>query len=201
MEAGETYLAIGRRADATALGSRLQRRLGIQGETFAAVLHAEIALADGRARDAQASLLEARKKADAWLVRYWLGRSYLAMGAFAEADSEFDACLRRRGEALAVFLDDFPYLPSPRGRVLLPGPRASRARRAREQSTRSGPSSPSKTVATRPVVSSPTHHADSPAPTSAERRSNASPLRYGTTTAGANSEVLPAESVAVAVTN
>ena len=73
-----------------------------------AVLHAEIALADGRARDAQASLLEARKKADAWLVRYWLGRSYLAMGAFAEADSEFDACLRRRGEALAVFLDDFP---------------------------------------------------------------------------------------------
>ena len=150
MEAGETYLAIGRRADATALGSRLQRRLGIQGETFAAVLHAEIALADGRARDAQASLLEARKKADAWLVRYWLGRSYLAMGAFAEADSEFERVSPPPGRGPRRLSRRLPHLPSPRGRGTTT--RASRepgstARQRFELVPR--PSSPSKTVATR----------------------------------------------------
>ncbi len=43
-----------------------------------------------------------------------LGQAYLAAKAFTEADSEFDLCLKRRGEATAVFLDDVPsyhYLP------------------------------------------------------------------------------------------
>jgi len=30
------------------------------------------------------------------------------LGAFAEASSEFDVCLSRRGEATSVFLDDVP---------------------------------------------------------------------------------------------
>jgi hypothetical protein len=41
-------------------------------------------------------------------VRYDLGRAYLAAGAFAEADAELDACSKRRGEALAVYLDEVP---------------------------------------------------------------------------------------------
>jgi hypothetical protein len=38
----------------------------------------------------------------------------LQAGAFPEADSEFDRCLQRRGEALSLFLDELPtfgYLP------------------------------------------------------------------------------------------
>jgi hypothetical protein len=31
-------------------------------------------------------------------------------GSFTEADSEFELCLKRRGEASAVFLDDVPTL-------------------------------------------------------------------------------------------
>ncbi len=59
-------------------------------------------------------------------MRFWLGRAYLALNMFAEADSEFDACLRRRGEAAAVFIDDFPtYHRLARG-LLLPGPHARR---------------------------------------------------------------------------
>lgn len=108
VEAGETYLALGLRAQATALLRRVEGRLGIQGDIFASVLRAQMALAEGRPRESVAMLLDTRRKADAWLVRYWLGRSYVALGAFAEADAEFEACLRRRGEALAVFLDDFP---------------------------------------------------------------------------------------------
>jgi hypothetical protein len=45
---------------------------------------------------------------DTWLGRYLLGRAYLEAGAFTEADSELEICLKRRGEATAVFLDDVP---------------------------------------------------------------------------------------------
>ena len=41
---------------------------------------------------------------------WWLEEA----GAFAEADSEFDQCLKRRGELLELFTDDMPtysYLP------------------------------------------------------------------------------------------
>ena len=38
----------------------------------------------------------------------------MELGAFTEADSEFDRCIKRRGEALALFLDEVPtygYFP------------------------------------------------------------------------------------------
>jgi hypothetical protein len=37
-----------------------------------------------------------------------LGRAYLEASQFTEAHSEFEMCLRRKGEATAIFLDDFP---------------------------------------------------------------------------------------------
>ena len=43
-----------------------------------------------------------------------LGRAYLEAGAFTQADSEFDRCIKRRGEAQSLFLDEEPtygYLP------------------------------------------------------------------------------------------
>ena len=42
------------------------------------------------------------------------GRAYLEAGDYIKADSEFDRCIKRRGEALALFLDEEPtygYLP------------------------------------------------------------------------------------------
>jgi hypothetical protein len=47
--------------------------------------------------------------------RVGLGRAYLAAEAFPEADSEFDQAIKRRGEALSIFLDESPtfgYFPS-----------------------------------------------------------------------------------------
>lgn len=64
---------------------------------------------DLRRDDASAAverLLEAKKLADSWLVRAGLGRAYLAAGAYADAQTEFDVCLKRNGEATAVLLDD-----------------------------------------------------------------------------------------------
>ena len=36
------------------------------------------------------------------------GLAYLQAGAFPEAHSELDACMKRRGEATCAFLDDMP---------------------------------------------------------------------------------------------
>jgi hypothetical protein len=59
-------------------------------------------------RDALNSFQEAQKLTDTWLGHFDLGRAYLDGGFFTEASSEFDVCLKRRGEATSVFLDDVP---------------------------------------------------------------------------------------------
>ncbi len=74
----------------------------------------EIALKNADGREAVRLFTEANNLLDTWIGRFDLGRAYLASGAFTEADSEFDRCLKRRGEALALFLDEAPtysYLP------------------------------------------------------------------------------------------
>ena len=47
-------------------------------------------------------------------IREALGRAYLAAEQYPQADSEFDRCLKRRGEAFALGLDEEPtyaYFP------------------------------------------------------------------------------------------
>jgi tetratricopeptide (TPR) repeat protein/tRNA A-37 threonylcarbamoyl transferase component Bud32 len=107
-EAGRILLAGGNSARAKALAADLDKALLPETQALAATLQGEMHLASRDARDAIAALQGSLKLADAWQTRYLLGRAYLDAGAFAEADSEFDACLRRRGEATAVHLDDVP---------------------------------------------------------------------------------------------
>jgi tetratricopeptide (TPR) repeat protein len=59
-------------------------------------------------RDAVRTFQDAQKIADTWLGRLGLGRAYLEAGAFPDAETELDACVKRRGEAASVFLDDEP---------------------------------------------------------------------------------------------
>jgi tetratricopeptide (TPR) repeat protein len=108
MSIGEVYAAAGRLKEAAAIAAALRARVAPDARAFGAVLQAQIALAGGDAEEARRVLTEARAVTDAWLVRFWLGRAYLAMRMYAEADSEFEAGLRRRGEAAAVLVDDFP---------------------------------------------------------------------------------------------
>ena len=77
-------------------------------------MEGEAALKNGNPRDAVNALIEANKLLDTWIGRFELGRAYFAAGEFLEADSEFDRCLKRRGEALSLFLDEwatYGYLP------------------------------------------------------------------------------------------
>ena len=52
---------------------------------------------------------------DTWLGRFAKGQAYLEAEAYTEAYSEFEKCVKRRGEAMSVFLNDVPtfrYLDS-----------------------------------------------------------------------------------------
>ena len=57
---------------------------------------------------------EANATFDTWLGHFDLGRAHLQAGQFPQADSEFDRCVSRRGEAALLFLDEEPtygYFP------------------------------------------------------------------------------------------
>jgi hypothetical protein len=50
----------------------------------------------------------AQKILDTWLGRDGLGRAYLMANVFPDAQTEFEVCLTRKGEATTVLLDDIP---------------------------------------------------------------------------------------------
>jgi tetratricopeptide (TPR) repeat protein len=75
-------------------------------EAYAKIIEAEIAWANEDPRQAIKLLTEANKLADTWLGHLDLGLAYLQISAFPRADSEFDKCPQRRGEAMSLFFDE-----------------------------------------------------------------------------------------------
>lgn len=112
--AAEAFIAAGRDQRALAVASRLEGSLEPEPQHYGKLIEGEVLLKSGKARDAVAKFEEAKRLADSWLVRFDRGRAYLDLNAFTEADADFEACAKRRGEATAVFLDDVPtfhYFP------------------------------------------------------------------------------------------
>jgi len=97
-----------RKPQALAIADGLQKSIDTDPRMYGALLAGEIALKQGDARAAIDRFTEAQKFSDTWLGRYALGRALLAAERYPEAESEFDACLKRQGEATAVFLDEIP---------------------------------------------------------------------------------------------
>jgi eukaryotic-like serine/threonine-protein kinase len=77
-------------------------------QVYAKLIEAELLLKRGDPHGAIQRLRSAQAIADIWLVRFAAGRVYAEAGAYAEASSELELCLERRGEATSVFLDDVP---------------------------------------------------------------------------------------------
>jgi Flp pilus assembly protein TadD len=121
--AGWVLAGAGQVAAAEGAAKALGEHLETEFQIYARVVEGEIALSKGSAREALAKFQAAQQIADSWLGRFGLARAYLAGGSAAEADSEIDACVRRKGEATAVLLDDVPsirlaaLLPYYQGRV------------------------------------------------------------------------------------
>jgi len=105
---GRIYAEAGQSTSAQALVSQLASRLEPDSQAYGKLLEGELALKRGEAKRAVALFLEAQKLADTWIGRLDLGRAYIEAGAFTEADSELEKCLKRRGEASAIYLDDVP---------------------------------------------------------------------------------------------
>jgi len=108
------YVGMERLDDADKIATELAERLQAEAQAYARVIRGEILMKDGAYRDAVRTFREAEDLADTWLGRFGLGRAYLGAEAFAEALSELERCVDRRGEASAIFLDDLPsyhYFP------------------------------------------------------------------------------------------
>lgn len=113
--AARDYVALGESGKAQELAKGLSSELQLEPQAYGKLIQGEAALESGDSHEAVRLFTEASSLLDTWIGRFDLGRAYLAAGAFTEADSEFDRCTRRRGEALALFLDETPtygYFPA-----------------------------------------------------------------------------------------
>ena len=109
-----TFVEAGEAGKARALVSDLASDLLAEPQAYAKLIDGEAALEEKDPSRAIRLFNEANALVNTWIGRFDLGRAYLEAGAFTEADGEFDRCLKRRGEVLALFLDEVPtygYLP------------------------------------------------------------------------------------------
>lgn len=112
--AARNYASLGEMEKAQALAAGLSSELQVEPQAYGKLIQGEIELKNGDGRAAVQAFTEANNILDTWIGRFDLGTAYLQLGAFTEADSEFDRCVKRRGEALALFLDEVPtygYFP------------------------------------------------------------------------------------------
>jgi tetratricopeptide (TPR) repeat protein len=110
----QTFLEAGETAKAQELAVSLGSELQAEPQAYGKIIEGDSALKRGDARAAIKELTEANNLLDTWIGHFELGRAYLEAGAFAEADSEFDRCIKRRGEALEILMDNVPtygYFP------------------------------------------------------------------------------------------
>ena len=106
--AGRVLISAGKAERGDALATELDQKLDQLSQLSAKLLGGEADLKRNNPRAAIANFNAARKILDTWLGRDGLGRAYLAARAFPDAQTEFDVCLNRKGEATTVLLDDIP---------------------------------------------------------------------------------------------
>jgi serine/threonine protein kinase/tetratricopeptide (TPR) repeat protein len=106
--AARVFVEAGAMGKARTLAVGLASELQGEPQAYAKIVDGEAALKNGDARQAITILAEANTLLDTWMGHFDLGRAYLEAGSFTQADSEFDRCIRRRGETLSLFLDEEP---------------------------------------------------------------------------------------------
>jgi tetratricopeptide (TPR) repeat protein len=106
--AARIFLEAGAVPKAQTLANELAGELSAEPQALGKIILGEIALKTGDSREAIKILSDANSVLDTWLGHLALGRAYLAAGAFAQADSEFERCITRRGEALSLLVDEEP---------------------------------------------------------------------------------------------
>ena len=112
--AASTYVEAGDLAKAQKLATSLSSELTSEPQAYGKIIEGMIALKRKDANDAVKRITAANNLLDTWIGHFELGQAYLAAGAYTEADAEFDQCMKRRGEAIELFMDNVPtyaYFP------------------------------------------------------------------------------------------
>jgi tetratricopeptide (TPR) repeat protein len=112
--AATTYVDAGDFAKAQKLATSLSSELTSEPQAYGKIIEGLIALKRKDSKEGVKQITDAVDLLDTWIGRFELGRAYLEAGAFTEADSEFDQCAKRRGEAIELFMDNVPtyaYFP------------------------------------------------------------------------------------------
>jgi eukaryotic-like serine/threonine-protein kinase len=106
--AARIFLEVGETGKVQALVSALASELHAEPQAYAKLILGEAALKAHEPKKALQLFGEAKNLVDIWILHFDLGRAYLDAGLFVEAESEFERCLQRRGEAMELFSDDTP---------------------------------------------------------------------------------------------
>jgi len=112
--AARTLLEAGEIPKAQKLADGFASDIQPETQAYGKIIRGDLALARGDKNEAINMFTGANQLVDTWIGRFELGRAYLEAGMFVEADSEFDRCMKRRGEALEIFQDSTPtfaYFP------------------------------------------------------------------------------------------
>jgi tetratricopeptide (TPR) repeat protein/predicted Ser/Thr protein kinase len=112
--AASSYVDAGDLAKAQKLAKSLSSALTNEPQAYGKIIEGLIALKRKDANEAVKQITAANNLLDTWIGRFELGRAYLEAAAFTEADSQFDQCAKRRGEAIELFMDNVPtyaYFP------------------------------------------------------------------------------------------
>jgi tetratricopeptide (TPR) repeat protein len=108
--AARASVAAGDFARAQKLASGLGSETQPESQAYARIIDGDLALQQGDKNRAIKMFTDANQLLDTWIGHFELGRAYLESGMFVEADSEFDRCMKRRGEALEIFIDNVPTI-------------------------------------------------------------------------------------------
>ena len=106
--AASIHVDAGDLAKAQKLAAGLSTEPSSEPQAYSKIIGGMIALKRKDAKGAVQQITAANNLLDTWIGRFELGRAYLEAGAYTEADSEFDQCVRRRGEAIELFMDNVP---------------------------------------------------------------------------------------------
>ena len=121
--AGRVFAEAGDTAQAKKMADSLAKETQVEPQAYGKIIEGKLALKQGDSRLAIKDITDANNQLDTWIGRFELGRAYLEAGQFTEADSEFDRCIKRRGEALELLMDNMvtygyvPYVYYYQGRV------------------------------------------------------------------------------------
>ena len=113
--AARVYLMAGDSNAAAALASALSKKLEAEPQASGKLIEGDIQLSRGHAKQAIQLYQESARLEDSWLARFDLARAYVEAGAFTDANTELETCLKRRGEATDIYIDEqqtYRYFPA-----------------------------------------------------------------------------------------